>query len=293
MTSLATLFVYAYSSFVSSWGPGPELVEKFQAQCQCRVKLVSVGNGGEILSRLKLEGARTKADVIVGIDSHLIGKYKRDLKWSGPFEEFENGPYAFIYNSEVTKSPPRSLDDLLDPKWKGQILLEDPRLSTVGLGFLLWVIQEKKDGAWEYLAKLKPQIKTIAPSWDLAYGLFKKQQGALVFSYWTSPAYHIQEEKTDKYKAAAFPAHPIQKEFMTIVPTTKNKDLSTRFLSFMASPAAQAIIASKNFMYPANPKASLPEAFKNLGTPKSLPPLSEDDVNKIEDWLKKWRMLFS
>ncbi len=294
--SIATLIVYAYSSFTSSWGPGPELAKKFEENCKCEVRLVDGGDGGALISRLKLEGKDSQADVVIGIDETLIPRVKKDLGWptQTKFEAYDFGPYAFIYNSEIVKDPPQSLDDLLLPKWKGQILLEDPRLSTAGLGFLLWVVKEKGEGAWDYLKKLKPQIKVVSPSWDLAYGMFKKNQGQLVFSYWSSPAYHIQEENKKQYKGAEFKkGHYMQTEYLVAIPGDKKKDLKTAFIKFMLSPPAQELMPKKNFMYPAIKNTVLTPAFEQLGMPKLLSPLSEKDLQNLETWLTKWRDIFS
>lgn len=292
--TLATLAVYAYTSFTSSWGPGPLLVKNFEKNCGCQVNLVSAGDGGALVSRLKLEGEKTAADVVLGIDETLIPKMKNELHWNSKFVAFDTGPYAFVYDSTKVKDPPHSLDDLLSPRWKGQILLEDPRLSTTGLGFLLWVIKEKGDGAWNYLSRIKSQIKTISPSWDLAYGLFKNGQGDLVFSYWTSPAYHIQEEHIDRYKAAAFTnGHYSQTEYVAVNPQSKNKELAEKFVTFILSTDAQAEIPRKNFMYPVNKKAPLTDAFQKLGRAKLIENLTEKERKDLDAWLKKWREIFS
>lgn len=291
MSPVVTLIVYAYSSFVSSYGPGPTLVKMFQDKCKCEVKLVDAGDGGSLVSRLDLEGSKTKADVVIGVDETLLPKIKNKIKWSTKFEMFDSGPFAFVYNSEQIKDPPRNLDDLLDLKWKGKILLQDPRLSTVGLGFLLWVVSEKGDGAWEYFKKLKPQIKTVASSWDLAYGIFKKTPGLIVFSYWTSPAYHIQEEKVTKFKAARFEkGHYVQREYLGVSPFTEKKELAAKFVEFVLSNEAQSEFAKKNFMYPAKKTAALPEAFRQLGVVKELPAINPAP---LEDWLRKWREIYS
>jgi thiamine transport system substrate-binding protein len=291
---LAALIIYAYSSFAASWGPGPAIINEFKKQCGCEVKLIDIGDGGGLISRLKLEGKNTKVDVLIGLDQNSLEKISgSELGWKTKSFEFDYGPLAFVYNSTVVMAPPTSLDDLLDPKWKGQILLEDPRLSTTGMGFLLWVIKEKgEDGAWKYFRALKDQIKMTTPSWDLAYGLFKKGQGQLVFSYWTSPAYHIQEENRHDIKAAAFKnGNYIQKEFMMAAPGEKNSELKKKFLDFMLGDFVQKILPEKNFMYPVK-KVTLPKAFKEIGPVKELPSLSPSPGD-MDRWLKKWREIFA
>jgi thiamine transport system substrate-binding protein len=290
----SALIIYAYSSFAASWGVGPALVKNFEAQCQCQVKLVDAGDGGALVSRLKLEGKKTKADVVVGLDETLLHKARRDLGWTD-FKAFDYGPFAFVYNKKRVQNPPASFDDLLDPRWKGEIVIQDPRLSTPGLGLLLWIIKAKgEEGAWDYLKKLKGQIKVVSPNWDLAYGLFKKNQAKLVLSYWTSPAYHIQEEKTSDYAAAPFKeGHFVQTEYAAVNPSSPQGQLARKFIAFLLSDEAQSQIPLKNFMYPVSTTAPVGEAFKQLGTPKKLEPFKEEEHRKIEGWLKKWREIFS
>ena len=68
------LTVYTYASFVSEWGPGPLIEEHFEAQCDCDLKFVGLEDGAALLSRLKLEGDRSPADVILGLDTSLTAE---------------------------------------------------------------------------------------------------------------------------------------------------------------------------------------------------------------------------
>ena len=67
-----TLTVYTYASFVSDWGPGPLIEPAFEAHCGCDLKFVGVEDGAALLGRLKLEGSRSSADVILGLDTSLV-----------------------------------------------------------------------------------------------------------------------------------------------------------------------------------------------------------------------------
>src|SRR5687767_15989506 len=71
-----TLTIYTYSSFVAEWGPGPALQKEFEASCGCKVDWVALEDGAALLSRLKLEGEGTDADVVLGIDTNLTAETK-------------------------------------------------------------------------------------------------------------------------------------------------------------------------------------------------------------------------
>ena len=91
-----------------------------------------------------------------------------------------------------------------------KIVLQDPRTSAPGLGFLLWMRKVYGDQAGRCLgASSKPRIVTFTKGWSEAYGLFLKGEADMVMSYTTSPAYHVVAEKKDNYKAADLHRRPL------------------------------------------------------------------------------------
>ncbi len=60
-----------YDSFAAEWGPGPAIEPKFEAICGCDLQWVTAGDGAALLARLRLEGAHTEADVVLGLDTSL------------------------------------------------------------------------------------------------------------------------------------------------------------------------------------------------------------------------------
>ena len=60
----------------SEWGPGPPVKKAFEAECGCDVEFVSVADGVALLNRVKLEGASTKADIVLGLDTNLTAEAK-------------------------------------------------------------------------------------------------------------------------------------------------------------------------------------------------------------------------
>src|SRR4051812_34308390 len=70
------LTVYTYESFTAEWGPGPQVKKDFEAECSCDVDFVSVADGVALLNRVKLEGASTKADIVLGLDTNLTAEAK-------------------------------------------------------------------------------------------------------------------------------------------------------------------------------------------------------------------------
>ena len=69
-----TLTIYTYDGFTSDWGTGPKVKAAFEQQCDCTVDFVALPDGVALLNRLKLEGAATKADIVLGIDTNLTAE---------------------------------------------------------------------------------------------------------------------------------------------------------------------------------------------------------------------------
>ena len=74
------LRVLSYSTFVSSFGPGPELARKFQQQTGVEVELVNIGDSGLIVQKLG-EDESIYADVILGLDRLHLREAQDTLGW--------------------------------------------------------------------------------------------------------------------------------------------------------------------------------------------------------------------
>src|SRR5690606_28979896 len=117
--------------------------------------------------------------------------------------------------------------------------------------------------------KFQDKILTVTPGWSEAYGLFTNGEAPMVLSYTTSPAYHVIEEGTDRYRAAAFAeGHYLQIEVAARTVKARDNALATDFLSFMTGPGFQNAIPEKNWMFPAGKTSEpLDPAFEELVQP--------------------------
>lgn len=291
------LTVYTYDSFVSNWGPGPSVEKAFEAQCGCDLKLVGAGDGAALLARLKLEGARSDADVVLGLDTNLVAaaretglfsdhsvtaEYTLPIEWSdSQFVPFDWGYFAFVKAAEL--EAPTNFKDLADSDLK--IVIQDPRSSTPGLGLLLWVKEAYGDEAKSVWEGLADNVVTVTKGWSEAYGLFLDGEADMVLSYTTSPAYHlIAEEDASKAAAAFDEGHYMQIEVAGKLAASDQQDLADQFLAFMVTDDFQAIIPTTNWMYPAvTPKEGLPKGFETLITPEKSLLVSPEKADMVRD----------
>jgi thiamine transport system substrate-binding protein len=307
------LTVYTYESFTAEWGPGPQVEKAFEAKCACDLEFVSVADGVALLNRVKLEGASTKADIVLGLDTNLTagaratglfsphgvdaGNLTVPDGWTDDtFLPFDYGYFAVVYDTEKLKAPPASLKELVEGDPGEKIAIQDPRTSTPGLGLLLWVRAVYGDQAAEAWAKLNGRVLTVTPGWSESYGLFTKGEAPMVLSYTTSPAYHMIAENTERYQAAAFSeGHYLQVEVAGITTTGAKNPLAARFMSFMTSPEFQDIIPETNWMFPAA-KTSKPlnPAFDKLVKPAKTLVFSPEEVEKNRKvWVDEWLSVMS
>lgn len=303
----AELTVYTYESFISSWGPGPELKTRFEAQCACRLEFIGVEDGVALLNRLRLEGAKTRADVILGLDDSLIRDARAydlvrphsvdlasiplvdALAWSDDsFVPFDFGYFAFIYDDQKISAPAESLAALVDGD--ARVIYQDPRTSTPGLGLVHWVRVVYGDQAASAWTRLARHTVTVTSGWSEAYNMFLQGEADYVLSYTTSPAYHIVSDGTDRYRAAEFAeGHVAQIEVAAISAHTAKSELANRFLSFLLSREAQEVIPVTNWMLPVRDDVKLPEAFGQLIRPARIG-FSADEIGaRRAAWVREWR----
>jgi len=303
-----TLTIYTYSSFVAEWGPGPVLQKEFEAGCGCKIEWVALEDGAALLSRLKLEGEKTDADIVLGIDTNLtvetkatglvaphgvdLSAVKLPVAWNdADFVPYDYGYFAFVYDSQTLPNPPQSLAELASPSDAPKLIYMDPRTSTPGLGLLLWVkevLGDEAAGAWKNIAK---KTLTVTKGWSEGYGLFLKGEAPLVLSYTTSPAYHQMMEKTDRYKALTFAeGNYLQIEVAARLKNSDQPELAQKFLAFLVSRSAQEKIPTTNWMYPVVDLGdALPEAFRKLPVPTKTLLVPEDKAaaNRTA-WIDEW-----
>lgn len=307
------LVVYTYDSFTSEWGPGPQVKQAFEARCNCSLELVGLSDGVAMLNRLKLEGANSRADVLLGIDTNLtadarasglfaahgqsLGESALPEPWQDDlFLPYDFGYFAFVYDTQRLKTPPTSLRQLVEDENGPTLLIQDPRTSTPGLGLLLWMKKVFGDQAGEAWAKLAPRVVTVSKGWSEAYGLFLKGEAEMVLSYTTSPAYHLIAEQDARFAAARFEeGHYQQIEVAGIVRSSQQQQLAREFLQFMVSAEFQRIIPTTNWMYPVAADASLlPAGFEQMIDPSPALLLDESRVaGQRKSWVEEWLEVMS
>lgn len=302
------LTVYTYDSLATDWGAGPKLKSLFESQCDCELKLMPFENGVTMFNRLRLEGKRTKADVVLGIDQFTMPIAEKSglfqphhlnttslvlpVEWkNNTFLPFDFGQYAFIYRKDKLPVPPTSLLELVENQ-DLRIIYQDPRTSTVGRGLLVWLNyafdETQIARIWQ---RLSQHTVTVGKGWSETYGAFLKGEADLVLSYTTSPFYHLWNENDDRFRAAPFrDGHLAQIELAAITQTSKQPELAHQFLQFLLQPEAQRVLVKYNLMQPVIP---LNDEELSRITPFPAMKFTAPSAETLNNWLATWQKAIS
>jgi thiamine transport system substrate-binding protein len=299
-----SLTVYVYDSL--DWIK-KGTIQKFEKMYGVDVNVVVLGDGGNVLARLKMEKKNPKADVVIGLDQSLsvlainedlimpykplnISKIKSDdLIYDKTYHliPYDYGAIAIVYDPEKLDVVPKSFEDLT--KMNKKLIIQDPRTSSTGQAFLLWTIAVYKDQWKDFWKRLKPAILTVTPGWSEAFAKFESGEAPMMVSYATDGAYSYYYYNSTKYKAfipeeGAY----VQIEGAGIVKGSKNIELAKRFIEFILFDEFQKEIPLNQWMFPVI-DTELPEAFKYAIIPNKILTVSPEDIDKnMEKWLEEW-----
>ena len=289
----------AYDAFTPTEG----IFDAFTAATGAKVKVVTSGDTGALISKAILTAGTPEGDVLWGIDNTLLSRaQKADLLTS--YEPVDYGDICVNYDKQwfTTRNiaPPTSLEDLALPTYKGLLTVQDPVASSPGLGFLLGTIAHFGADNWQnYWKSLKASGVHVAPDWTTAYtidfsGSSGKGKYPLVVSYGSSPPAEVlyAEKPIDTPPTAVIESTCFrQTEYVGALRGTRNPNIAKLLISYLLDIPFQESMPLSLFVFPINKMAALPELFTKFTTAPTNPlTLDPVDIEKNRDsWLNTWR----
>jgi thiamine transport system substrate-binding protein len=313
-----TLVIYTYSSFVSD-GAADLIAKVFKGQTGADVQFVATDDSRTMLAKLianRDASGQTPADAFIGVEVNDLGtandhdvfapltaadipnlaNIPKEIQFDpdGKLIPYEHGFITLIYDSQKlgANQIPQTFAQLLDPKFRKQFILEDPRTSSPGLSFLLWTIAQFGDpGYLDYWKQLMPNILTITQSWDAAFDLFSKGEAPLMVSFSTDHAYDLIVNQSNRIQVLLLGDEGYRTIFgMGLVKGAKHPDLGKQFLNLVLSPEVQSQLPETEWMIPANMNATARVLWwQNLVVPSKPVLLPAEQVSpKLKRWVDQW-----
>ena len=289
----------AYDAFTPQEG----IFDAFTAATGAKVKVVTGGDTGTLISKAILTAGNPEGDVLWGLDNTLLSRaQKAELLTS--YEPVDYGDICVNYDKQWFASrniaPPTSLEDLAFPTYKNLLTVQDPVASSPGLGFLLGTIAHFGVDKWQdYWKSLKANGVHVSPDWTTAYtidfsGSSGKGKYPLVVSYGSSPPAEVlyAEKPIDTPPTAVIESTCFrQTEYVGALKGTRNPNNAKLLISYLLDVPFQESMPLSLFVFPINKKATLPDLFTKFAvTPKNPLTLDPADIEKNRDtWLNSWR----
>jgi iron(III) transport system substrate-binding protein len=285
--------VTVYSSR-SHYGSEP-VFEAFTRETGIRVEFFQ-GNNNEVLERLRSEGRRSRADVLLTVDAgnlwyaaeqgllqpvrstvleRNVPEYLRDpgRRWFA----IAMRARTIVYSTErVNPSELSTYAALGDPKWKGRLCL---RTSTAIYNQSLLASLIAVHG--------EPGTERIVRSWVADDPIYINGDTQIIEAIAAGRCdvgianhYYLARllQGRPDIPVAAFWADQqgtgvhVNISGAGVTRYARNRDGAVRLLEYLSTPAAQTILAAGSFEYPANPAATAPPVLGRFGTfrPQSI-----------------------
>lgn len=295
-----------------------ELVRQFErAHPDIDVQWVDMG-AQEILDRMRAESVNSQADVWFGgpgseftraAKEGLLEPYAptwaefvppdaRDSadRWFGTYLT----PEVIAYNSVAVpdSAAPKDWDDVLDPKWKGKVLIRDP-VASGSMRAIFGAILARSVTAtgstaagWTWLRKLDANTKEYALNPTLLYQKLGRQEG--VITLWDMPDIATLQDRLHIPVKYTIPTSgtPILVEGIAIVKGTKHEAAAKAFYEFVTSPGMLLLAARSDKRIPVRtdmPEDSLPDWIRTAR--REIKPMVVNRAllaDSLDEWMTYW-----
>ncbi len=307
-----------------SFAVSEAVLEEFEAAHGVDVRVLKTGDAGSMVNQAILTKDAPLADVLFGVDNTFLSRALEASIFDaygpaalsqvdstltdgtqGLVTPIDYGDVCINVDKEAFsgKVPaPKKLLDLIDPAYRGMLVVENPATSSPGLAFLLATIGRFGDDeeiTWqEFWSGLRDNDVLVVDDWDSAY-LTSFSGGAstgdrpIVVSYATSPVAEVvyADPPVDEAPTAVVTDGCFrQVEYAGVLHGTKRPDLARAFVDFMLSPGFQSDIPLNMFVFPASNVATLPGVFtENAAAVPSPIRLNPADIAaNRERWVTEW-----
>lgn len=281
------------------------------------VQVVDLGSQ-EVLDRIRSERANPQADVWWGGPATMFqtaadeGLLQASTpEWSGALPADARHPQGLwhgiyvtpsviAFNSELVRpaDAPQDWDEVLQPKWRGKVLIRDPMASgtmrTIFGAIIGRSIRTTGDTAqgFDWLRRLDGQTREYVLNPTLLYQKLARREGSITL--WDMPDIEMARARTKLPLDYVFARSgtPLPIDGAAVVRGTRNAELANLFVEYVGSDRALAAAARDFYRLPARsdfPADSLPPALRERRA--RIVPMAVDWKllqARTPEWMRRW-----
>ena len=297
--TVASITLVAHDSFVMS----DDLLAEFKKTAGPDLNIVRAGDVGEMSGKLVLTKDAPIADVVYGIDNTFASVIEENkVLGDNKLVPINFADICFNvdiqYFKEKNLAIPDHWKELIQPKYKNLTVIENPNLSSTGLGFLVstFAAFQTEDETTSWWKSFKNNGVKVAASWEDAYytdfsGSAGNGSYPVVLSYSSSPADEVDENGNAKTVALRKDCFR-QTEYAGVLKNA-NFQAGESLIKFMLSKSFQESLPSAMYVYPIDETVALPESWA-LRAPAAISTIGGDlDIAKNRSaWLSAYNKVF-
>jgi thiamine transport system substrate-binding protein len=288
-----------------SWAMSKPVMAEFTKQTGISVKVQPQGDAGELTNRLVLTKDQPTADGFYGIDntfsSRAVGAGIVAKDALTPIDSSDvcvNIDDTWFAKRKL--APPKTLDDLTKPAYKGLFVTPGATTSSPGLAFLLTTIAAKSAGWQDYWKALVANDTKIDAGWSDAWDVDYTAGGGhgtrpIVLSYSSSPPDTVPKGGTVPTTSALLDTCFRQVEYAGVLTGSEHAGNMRKFIAYMRGKDFQAALPDNMYVYPIDKGVALPAGWDQFA-PISPKPYAVDPAvvtRNRSTWLREWRDITS
>ncbi|HEX2229717.1 MAG TPA: extracellular solute-binding protein [Candidatus Binatia bacterium] len=195
-------------------------------------------------------------------------------------------PVGILYNTELVKAAdmPKSLDDLLDPKWHGKISMPDPSRHASTATYL-WNLQQIKGDKWQdFVRALAKQRPLLVESYSSVPSAIVRGEASLGISY-------IQYAGQTKGPISFAPISQVFADPSDAGLSAKaaNPNAAKFLIDYLCSPEGQKKVTEFNeFVLSPGIFPPIKGADKIMGDIRLLEDPSAEQLQKLQSDFRQW-----
>ena len=187
---------------------------------------------------------------------------------------------------------PATWEDLLNPIFKGEIIMTNPVASSTGYLFVQNQLQRLgEEKGWQYLDLLIKNISQFPNSGKIPASMLNSAEYSIGISYLHVISKYNKENSN--VIAIPIPQSAGDVDCVSILKNSKNLETAKKFINFMLSKEAQDLMGSITFTTPLNSESIVPSGIIQAKDIALIDYDSQKASQEKDEVLSKWKILAS